>query len=135
MRDGFYRVFLRVSSVTTALVLVFVSGILSPVTKELSQNTVSYLASSAVGVMVGVQETELSKMTAELTSRTRALDEREASLAEREIAARSYGEAPNGDYATYIISVILFILTALMMINYILDWRRAREQRFGVQVA
>lgn len=135
MKDGLYRVSLRISSLVTALTLVFVSGILTPITKELSNSTFEYLASAAVGVQVGVEETELSQLTAEFTTRTRALDAREAALQEREIAARSFGaNTNNDDYATYIISVILFILTTLMMMNYVLDWRRARESRLVTQV-
>ncbi len=125
MRGSFYHKMLRVSALTTALMLVFVSGILSPLTKQLSDDSIVYLAET-IGVFAAVERTELSELTAELTLRERTLAEREAALREREIKARDYGVG-TPDYATYILSSILFILTVLIVLNYFFDFIRARK--------
>jgi hypothetical protein len=106
---------------------VFESGIVSPLTKQLSDNAFTYMASNAVGVMVGVPENEINALTAQITERERELDAREAKLAEREIDRRDFGTVPTRDYSTYVLSVILFVLTTLVVLNYVLDWNRARR--------
>jgi hypothetical protein len=122
MTEGMYHRLLRVSLLTTAFVLVFDGGFVVPITKHLSDNTVSYLASSA-GVFAQIEPNELNTLTAELTKRVAELDAREAAL--RTIEARNFNTS-SSDYSTYILSVILFILTMLIIVNYALDWHRAR---------
>lgn len=123
MEHSFYHRILRVSALTTALVLLFDSGFIAPITKQLSDNTWSYLANSA-GVYAQIEPNELNVITAELTARDAELDRREAAL--RTIEARDFGQGEPTDYSTYILSVILFLLTMLIVTNYVLDWRRAR---------
>lgn len=124
MEQSFYHRILRVSALTVAFVLVFDSGLAIPVTKQLSDNTWSYLASSA-GVFAQIEPNELNVITAELTARGAELDRREAAL--RTIEARDFGNTEPPDYSTYILSVILFLLTTLIVTNYVFDWRRARN--------
>jgi hypothetical protein len=116
MTHSVYHKILRVSLLTTAIVLVFDGGFITPVTKHLSDNTVSYLANS-IGIFAQIESNEFNTITAELTRRENELDAREASL--RTIEARNFNTDAR-DYSTYILSVILF------MVNYVLDWRRAR---------
>lgn len=126
MKDSLYHRLLRVSSLTLALVLLFESGLLSPFTKELSEQTHEYL-SAAIGVGAGVAPTELNQMTAELTIKRKELAEREAAIQKREIAVSlNTGDTSSGssDRAVYILSVILFILLVLITINYALDFMR-----------
>ena len=85
MQDSSYHTLLRISALTLALVLLFDSGLLSPVSKQLSQNTQQYLA-NAVGVGASVEPTELNSLTLQLTQRNQELDAREAALSEREIS-------------------------------------------------
>jgi len=128
-----YHSLLRVSMIVAAVMLVYDSGILAPVTREHSTMTQQYLA-NAVGVSVGVPENELNAMTAEITERERELDEREAALNEREIAARDFGTQENSeesDVSTYILSAILFTLTVLIVLNYAMDYVRARRIRYA----
>ncbi len=110
-----------------ACALVFDSGIVSPLTKKFSDSALTYMASSAVGVMLGVPENEINTLTAQITARERELDAREAALSEREISVRDFGEASTRDYSTFILSSILFILTSLIILNYVLDWNRMRR--------
>jgi hypothetical protein len=124
MTDGMYHRSLRVSLVVVAFVLLFDGGFVSPVTKVFSENTYMYLA-NAVGVFAGVQPNELNILTTQITERTQELDARERALKEREIAARDFGTTES-DYSVYILSLILFILTILIITNYFLDWRRSR---------
>ena len=116
-----------------ACVLVFDSGILFPITKQLSDQTGAYLASvgAGVGATASVEPTEINTLSAQIADRQRTLDAREAALREREIAARSYEESAVTDYSTYIISVILFILTVLLVLNYAMDWSRTRALRYA----
>ncbi len=123
-----YHRIIRTSLLVVAFLLLFDGGFVLPITKELSNETYRYLGSSAVGVSVGVPETEINKLAAELQARDQVLDEREAALAAREISARDFSSASQTEYSTYILSVILFVLTVLVLLNYVLDWRRNRLQ-------
>ncbi len=126
MKDSLYHSLLRIASLTVALVLLFESGLVNPVTKQMSLVTHDYL-SAAVGVGASVQPTELNTMTARLAQIETDLKEREAALQEREIAVDiNYGTAAekNSDLPVYILSVILFILLALILLNYWLDYVR-----------
>jgi hypothetical protein len=124
-----YHSILRVLLLVTAIVYVFDGGFFLPITKQLSDNTIRYLAGASSGVFASVPPNELNTLTAQLTERERQLDARESALKEREITARSYGEeAP--DYSTFILSVILFILTVLIVLNYAMDWARIRSYRY-----
>ncbi len=124
-----YHTTLRVSSTVVAIVLLFDGGFVVPLTKQLSDNTIQYLASSS-GVFAAVPPNELNSITAELTARERELDARE-----REIATREFGDGEPTDYSTYILSTILFILTTLIILNYALDWARERRIRYEKQAA
>jgi hypothetical protein len=111
-----------------ALILVFDSGLLSPVTSQLSDETSVYLA-SVVGVGASVAPTELNTITAALTEREQELAEREAVLTERELAVglNSGDRQASQDLSTYILSLLLFIILVLIILNYALDYARARE--------
>lgn len=128
-----YRSFLRVSMLVVACVLVFDGGYLAPITKQLSDNTISYLAnvSAGVGATATVPANEINALSAQLREQQDALDAREASLHEREIAARDFGVSGKTDYSTYILSAILFLLTVLLILNYAMDWARVRALRYA----
>jgi hypothetical protein len=121
-----YHKFLRVSALLCALVLVFDSGILFSETKMLSDHTINYMASVGNAMFASVPPNEINTLSAELAEQQRLLDAREVSLREREIAARKY-DTGDIDYSVYILSTILFILTALIILNYILDWNRFKR--------
>ncbi len=119
-----YHKFLRVSQFLVAVVLIFDSGFLLPLTKELSNGTINYLANT-IGIGASVAPNELNVITAELTAREQAINAREAALAEREIAARDFGDET--DLSVYILSAILLILTILIVLNYAMDFIRVRN--------
>jgi hypothetical protein len=124
-----YHKILRISSVVMALVLLFQGGLMSETTARMAAGTQSYMANS-VGVFVGVAPTELNQLTAEVTAQKLALDAREQALAEREIAVGlNNGGEMNQLTTTYILSGVLFILIVLILMNYVLDFMRAREVR------
>jgi len=125
-----YQSFLRVSLLTTALILLFDSGLILPVTKQLSNETIDHLASAGSSVFAQVPPNEINQFSAQLSEQQRILDAREAALREREIAARGYGNTGTSDYSTYIISTILFILTVLLVLNYAMDWNRTQPSRY-----
>jgi hypothetical protein len=122
MTEGVYHRALRSALLVMAFVTVFDSGLVSPLTKQLSDNTILYLAQSA-GVYAQIAPNEYNTITAELTRRETELAAREAEL--RDIEARDFGNS-RPDYSTYVLASILFILTVLITLNYVLDWRRAR---------
>ncbi len=122
-----YHKILRISSVVMALVLLFQAGLLSETTARMAYGTQVYMANS-VGVFVGVAPTELNQLTAEITAQKLALDAREQALAEREIeVGLEGGGSMNQLTTTYILSGVLFILIVLILINYVLDFIRARD--------
>lgn len=132
-----YHKVLRVSLVVMAFVLLFDSGLVVPSSKNLSDSTMTYL-SAAVGMSASVAPTELNQLTAELTAQKRELAQREEAIREREIeigiSAATVGQQ-NDDYSTYVLSSILFILLVLIVLNYTLDYLRAREEQEVLQSA
>ena len=127
MQRTYYHSILRIASLTCALVLLFDSGLVNPVTKELSRNTRQYLA-QAVSMNASVTPNELNQLTAELTAQKKDLAEREAALKEREIAVNlnQSNTAAGSSTSTFILSIILFILLVLIVLNYVLDYLRRR---------
>ncbi|MFW6210054.1 MAG: hypothetical protein ACOC4E_01030 [Patescibacteria group bacterium] len=124
-----YHRFLRIASVVTALLLVFQSGLVSDRTAIIAAGTQGYLA-NAIGMTAGVEPTPLNEYTAALTEKERELAAREAALESREIAVevRGQGGAVSGT-TTYLLAGALFILLALIVLNYTLDFLRARDMR------
>lgn len=121
-----YHIVLRTSALTLALILLFVSGVVSPLTKQLASQTEQYLA-SAVGMYASVEPNEFNQITAALTARETDLNAREAALKERELST-GLSDTATADYTTYILSVILFILLVLIVLNYVLDFIRATRK-------
>ena len=121
---------LRVTGVMLALLLVFDSGVLLPVTKELSIGAQQYVANT-VGATARVEQTELNTLTAELTRQKKELDEREVALNERELSVGLGGgtqqSVQSDSISTYILSVLLFIILVLIVLNYALDFARSRR--------
>jgi len=126
MNNTTYHRLLRISALTLAVMLLFDSGLLSPVTSTLSQNTQLYLAQS-IGMYAGVKQTELNQLTAQLSQKERDLNQRESDLAQREIAVSLEKPAVGSSYSTYILSIILFIILVLLILNYTLDFMRMRN--------
>lgn len=124
MTDSIYHSLLRISALTVALVLVFVSGLVDPLTKELTGYTGQYLANT-IGMSATVEPTELNTITSELTKMRVDLEAREKALSEREIKA-GVDDFRDSDTSTYVLSVILFIILVLIVLNYVLDYVRSR---------
>jgi hypothetical protein len=124
--DTTYHRILRVLSVVCAVVLLFESGLISPVTKQLSVETHQYLA-NAVGVGASVDPTELNSLTSELTKQKLALQAREQQISDREIEIGLVAGQSANQTSTYILSGVLFVLLVLIILNYTLDYLRARE--------
>ena len=127
MKDSLYHIVLRTSALTLAFILLFDSGLLSSATAKISQNTQDYVA-NAIGMYAGVEATELNQYTAELTARDRVLTQREGEIAQREIAVNLAESGEATDYSTFIISLLLFVILVLIVLNYALDYIRAREE-------
>lgn len=131
-----YHSFLKVFALVVAIVLLFDGGFVAPITKEFSDNAINYLASVGTSVSANIAPTELNTLTAELTKREQELNAREAELQAREIATRNFSEgAESNDYSIYILSLILFILTVLIIVNYMLDWMRIKNTRYEEKMA
>jgi len=132
MQQTLYHSLLRVSALTMALLLLFVSGIVSPLTKELTQNTEQYLA-SAISVTAGIEPNEVNVITAALTKKEQELAAREAALVEREILVDVGASGATQDLTTYIMSILLFLLLVLIIVNYVLDYVRNKTPGVGLQ--
>lgn len=127
LQDSNYHKILRISVVVFAAILVFESGLVSSSTVLISQNTHRYIANS-VGASASVAPNEFNVITAELTNQKRLLDAREAALNEREIAVSLTEGGQISQRSTYIVASMLFLLLALIILNYVLDFLRSREQ-------
>ncbi len=119
MKHSMYHATLRISALTLALVLLFTSGIFSPVTKQLTQDTSNYLA-TAIGMNAAVLPNEFNTLNTQL-------EESDKEITQREIAV-SLKEQSNPDVATFILSAVLFILLVLILLNYALDYMRSRKR-------
>ena len=127
-----YHRLLRVSAVVVTLVLVFQSGLISDTTARVYRGTEVYLANS-IGISASVEPTELNMYTAALTEKEKELAAREAALREREIAV-DLNTNTGEQNTTYILASILFILLVLILLNYTLDYLRAREELLAKSV-
>ncbi len=131
MEHTLYHSVLRTSALTMALILMFVSGIISPVTEQVAIDAERYVA-SAVGAYASVEPNGINEITAALTAKENALAAREAALQERELSLGLQTDTASNDYTTYILSVILFFLLVLIVINYVLDFLRSRSRLMPV---
>ncbi len=130
-----YHSVVKISALVVAIVLLFDGGFVSPITKQLSDQTIIYLATVGSSVTAQVAPTEINTITAELTARERELNAREAELLSREIASRDFGTAQSTDYSIYVLSLILFVLATLIVLNYAMDWVRVKNIRYEKKVA
>lgn len=125
-----YRSLLRVSLVVTALILVFQAGIVDDRTAYLFSQTSSQL-SATVGMSVSVAPNEFNEITAELTKQQNLLAQREEQIAAREIdLGLNRGEPTADQTTTYVLASILFVQLLLIILNYVLDYLRAKEQKY-----
>lgn len=122
-----YHKTLRMSALTMALVLVFQSGLLSPVTRDLSEQTADYL-SAAVGATASIKPTEINILTAQVTALEQELQAREAAAVERDIAVNVGAGVANSNRTTFLLSAILFVLLVLIILNYVMDFVRSRSK-------
>jgi hypothetical protein len=121
MENSLYHKFLRICALTLSLVLLFVSGIFSPITKQLSDDAGVYVA-TAIGINAAVMPTEVNTLSAQLLEREKELSEREIAVDLKEAQAKS------SDLSTFILSVLLFILLVLIVLNYALDYIRGKQK-------
>ena len=117
-----YHVFLRTSALTIALVLLFVSGVISPITKEISGNTRLYLANT-ISMQASVQTNEFNTLNKQLTDRTLELEAREVAVTLKEQKNEMF------DISTFTLSIILFVVLVLLILNYVLDYMRSRDKK------
>ncbi len=115
-----YHSLLRIALCVCAIVLVFDSGLLSKATADLSSSAQDYVA-TAVGVKVGVAPNDVNVLTARITEL-----EQELATKEREINVNvgNDGASAGFDMSTFVLSIILFILLVLIVLNYALDYLR-----------
>jgi hypothetical protein len=130
MRENVYHKFLRTSMLVVAMLVVLDAGLLSPITKQFSNTTMRYVANVGTGMYASVPANEYNELSAQLAEQQRILDAREAALREREIRGRDFDSGENSEYSTYVLSIILFILTVLVIFNYIMDFARSRALRY-----
>lgn len=115
-----YHKILRSSMVVVAVLLAFASGVVVPDTRALTLSTERYLA-NVVGIGASVELNEVNMLNAELSKQALELDRRE-----REIDARARGNIFANPTVTYTLIAILALQLVLIVMNYALDYRRAR---------
>jgi hypothetical protein len=123
-----YHSLLRIALCVCAVALVFDSGLIFKGTADLSNSAQNYVA-TAVGVKVGVAPNDVNVLTARITEL-----EQELATKEREINVNvgDNGSVSGIDMSTFVLSIILFILLVLIVLNYALDYLRLETtQRKG----
>ena len=121
LRHSAYHKTLRSSTVVTACLLAFASGVIVPDTRVLTMSTERYLA-NVVGMNASVPPNEINTLSAELSKRADQLDQRE-----REIDARARGNIFANPLVMYTLIAILTLQLVLIVTNYALDYRRSRR--------
>jgi hypothetical protein len=122
LRYSIYHSALRVLVLVFVILLIFDSGLITDKSKFLSISTQQYLA-NAVSVQVGVAPTEVNQLTARITEL-----EGELAVKERLIAVNlTENTSATMDKSTLALSVIVFILLVLILLNYVLDFVRMRK--------
>lgn len=125
LEKSLYHSFLRIAICVFGFALVFDSGLLFSDTAKLSNLTQMHLA-SVVGVTVAVAPTEVNQLTARITELESELDAKERLIA---VNVRESNGNSGIDKSTFILSVILFILLVLIVLNYALDYVRGRKSK------
>lgn len=120
-----YHTTLLVSALCVAIVLLVQSGSMPWARFSLSSHARHYVA-SVMSVSAGVEATDLSLLTAELTKKNTELAQREAAVKAREIQAQARDQNPSSA-PDYLLSSLLFLLLVLIVTNYIFDFIRARK--------
>lgn len=122
LRYSIYHSALRVLVLVFAILLIFDSGLITDKSKFLSISTQQYLA-NAVSVQVGVAPTEVNQLTARITEL-----EGELAVKERLIAVNlTENTSATMNKSTLVLSIIVFILLVLILLNYVLDFVRMRK--------
>ncbi len=114
---------LRIAVCVIALALVFDSGLIVAATANISNNTQLYLA-NAVGVNASVAPTEVNQLTARITELEGELQTREREIA---VNLNKNNNAGAFDKSTFVLSIILFILLVLIVLNFTLDYLRMKN--------
>lgn len=120
-----YHSFLRVAVVVMALILVFDSGLLNKSTINVSDVAQANLA-NVVGVKVGVAPNELNQLTSRITELETELQAKERLIS---VSLERNNPTSELDKSTLVLSIILFILLVLIVLNYALDYLRMRERQ------
>jgi hypothetical protein len=102
--------------------LLFVSGVISPVTQELSVNTRLYLANT-IGMNAAVLPNEYNTLNTQLQTRAQELEQREIAVALKEKKSATF------DISTFTLSIILFVMLILLVLNYVLDFLRVQSKK------
>jgi hypothetical protein len=123
LEHSLYHSFLKIAVVTLTFVLVFDSGLAFPATERISDVTQQHLA-SVVGVTVGVAPNELNQLTARITELETELEAKERLIA---INLRDNSTEGGLDVSTFVLSIVVFILLVLIVLNYALDYMRSRK--------
>ncbi len=118
-----YHSMLRIAVCVIALALVFDSGLIVAATANISNNTQLYLA-NAVGVNASVAPTEVNQLTARITELEGELQTREREIA---VNLNKNNNAGAFDKSTFVLSIILFILLVLIVLNFTLDYLRMKN--------
>lgn len=123
LEQTLYHSFLKVAACVLAFVLVFDSGLLFSGTAEISNLAQQHVA-NVVGVSVGVAPNEVNQLTARITELETELETKERLIA---VDVRQKESVGGIDTSTFILSIILFILLVLIVLNYVLDFLRMRK--------
>ena len=123
MKNSLYHSFLKIAVCVFAFVLVFDSGLALPATESMSSLTQQHLA-SVVGVTLGVAPNDVNVLTTRITEL-----ETELEAKERLIAVNLQNTNSDGglDVSTFVLSIIVFILLVLIVLNYALDYIRQKK--------
>lgn len=123
IEHSLYHSFLKITVCVFALVLVFDSGLALPVTERMSNQTQQHLA-SVVGVSLGVAPNEVNQLTARITELETELEAKERLIA---VNLQNTNSEGNFDVSTFVLSILVFILLVLIVLNYALDYIRQKK--------
>jgi len=123
IENSLYHSFLKIAVCVFALTLVFDSGFAIPATEGMSSLTQQHLA-SVVGVTLGVAPNDVNVLTTRITELETELEAKERLIA---VNLQDANSAGSFDVSTFVLSIIVFILLVLIVLNYALDYVRQKK--------
>ena len=130
MKASNYHRLLRISLLVSAIALVFESGLINQSTSYIAKGTHVYLA-NVINSPSQTVETKNNLYAIESSNEDKQSAALQEAAKEREVGPQASTEIIYNNRATYTLSIVVFMLLVLIILNYALDYIRSRRREGG----